>query len=583
MNPTSPAGQMSLTTPVPKEMDSAFPGENWFFYWKTSASLWKTKLAEFPGSRIIVPINWSMHTETGDQFDFGELRPETHLKKLVDLCAEVGKEMTFFLPLTPAPYLQNGGLPHFLARTLAINFDYTAYGVIDSDDQLIKLYSFYDPRVFEGFSRFVKKLGEYFKEQKIPTDLWAIRCGQFQGGRFRSFLEDRSKMYDQAYRRYLQAKEIPEGGISPIEEKQYAFEFSQSIQKLYLDEAQAKIGVNFEGCLDVAFLGSSTEHFLKRLHHNIYTADYTREIYEALSRDVIPSSVLVQNRMKKGVLGRELNDLVANSYLPLRITNNHYEGFESIHFRPLTFFKVYEKLDGLTSLFLTWEDLKLWSYLKRDFGWSYKIISKETIGLHENSGFSDEHILFFQGLDIDRDNFNYLLKAFMHGGKIVLNKAGLSEEFERRLNAFILENSLQEEKVFLHTDLTNVELGEGRLLQFDGDKLNECSDEQKNDFWEKVVAAFNLIHSVMKGSEGVDYYWRTRSSTSNELKFEEVRRLSLYNPTSYRKKVQFKLSKNFVVYKIIDEINVIVQTFPNEVAVELMPEGSVILDFGVFS
>jgi hypothetical protein len=34
---------------------------------------------------------------------------------------------------------------------------------------------------------------------------------------------------------------------------------------------------------------------------------------------------------------------------------------------------------------------------------------------------------------------------------------------------------------------------------------------------------------------------------------------------------------------VVDEINVNVQTFPNEVDIELLPEGSVILDFGVFS
>ena len=83
--------------------------------------------------------------------------------------------------------------------------------------------------------------------------------------------------------------------------------------------------------------------------------------------------------------------------------------------------------------------------------------------------------------------------------------------------------------------------------------------------------------------EGLDFYWRTRPSSTNELKFEEVRRLSLYNPTSYRKKIKMNLTKNFVVYKVLDEINVIVQTYPNEIEIELSPEGSVIVDFGVFS
>ncbi len=197
---------MTLTTPVPREFDSAFPGENWFFYWKTSASLWKTKLQDFPGSRIIIPINWSFHSETGDTFDFGENRPETDLNKLLQIAREVNKKVVIFLPITPAPYLANGGLPHLLARSLALNSESMAYGIIDTDDNLIKLYSFFDPRVFEAFDRFVKRLGQYFAEHRISEDMWGVRAGYFHQGQFRSFLEDSSKAFDTAYVRFLQDK-----------------------------------------------------------------------------------------------------------------------------------------------------------------------------------------------------------------------------------------------------------------------------------------------------------------------------------------------------------------------------------------
>jgi hypothetical protein len=574
---------VTLTTPVPRDMDSAFPGENWFFYWKTSASLWKTKLIEFPGTRVIIPLNWSFHSETGDQFDFGEIRPETNLKKLVDISHEVGKDVTFFLPLTPAPYLANGGLPHLLARTLALNSEQMALGLVDSDDHLIKLYSFFDPRVFEAFERYVKRLGMYFKEHRIASDLWGIRAGYFESLRFKSFLEDSSKAFDQAYTRYLQSKKILAEAITPLEEKQYMFDFFKSIEDLYATTAKESIGINFEGVLDVAFLGASTEKFLKRLHGSILNLDYTSEIYEALSRDIIPSSVLVSPREKKGVLGRELNDLVANSYVPMRLTQANFENEDIAFLKPLTFFKIFEKVDGLSSMFQNWNDLKLWEYLKDNFGWSYKIISKETLPLHEGTTPYQEHILMFHGHDIDRSNFNFILKAFMNGGRLIVNRAGLSDEFTRRLETFILENSLPVEKVNFFTMIENIELGEGRLLLIDGEGLEERSADELMEFWGKIISTFNLIHAQLKNVDGVDYFWRTRPSTTNELKFEEVRRLSLYNPTSYRKKIALKLSKNFVVYKIIDEINVIVQTYPSEVDIELSPEGSVILDFGVFS
>ncbi len=575
---------MTLTTPVPRDLDTVFPGENWFFYWKTSASLWRTKLQEFPGTRIIIPLNWSFHSDTGDQFDFDEHRPETNLKKLVEIAKEVGKQVVFFLPLTPAPFLPNGGLPHLLARGLALNIEQMAYGIIDADDNLIKIYSFFDPRVFEAFDRFVKKLGQYFAANKIAEDVWGIRSGYFQDGQYRSFLEDSSKTFDSAFGRFLQGKKREGETLSPIEEKQFVFEFNKTVQDLYTTNARESIGANFEGTLDVAFLGASTSKFLKRLSGTISTIDYTAELYESLAKDIIPSSVLISHRMKKGVLTRELNDLVANSYLPARLSANSAYEYEDISvFTPLSFFKVYEKIDGVSAMFQSWEHLGLWSYLHANFGWSYKVISSDTLKLHENKSPYQEYVHLFHGHDVDRTLFNYMLKTFMNGGRVILNRSGLSEEYAKRFETFFLENSLVVEKVNYKTQIQNISLGEGRLILIEGDNFGEMSVDDYAEFWKNIVETFSLMHVPIQNVEGIDYYWRTRPSSTNELKFEEVRRLSLYNPTSYRKKVKMNLSKNFVVYKVLDEINVIVQTYPNELEVELSPEGSVIVDFGVFS
>lgn len=574
---------MSLTTPVPRDQDTVFPGENWFFYWKTSASLWKTKLQEFPGTKIIIPLNWSFHSETGDQFDFDNHRPETNLKKLVEIATEVGKNVVFFLPLTPAPFLPNGGLPHLLARSVALNNEGMAYGIIDADDHLVKIYSFFDPRVFEAFDRFVKKLGQYFSSNKISADVWGIRCGYFKDGHYRSFIEDTSKTFESAFSRFLQTKKSPDEVISTIEERSYSFEFNKTIQGLYETNARESIKDNFEGTLDVAFLGAGTENFLKRLYGTISTADYSAELYESLAKDIIPSSVLLSHRLKKGVLSRELNDLVANSYLPSRLASTAYEHEDITSFQPLSFFKVFEKVDGVSSLFQSWSDLNLWQYLKANFGWSYKVISSDTLKLHENKTPYQENILLFHGHDVDRTIFNFVLKTFMNGGRVILNRSGLSDEFSQRFETFFLENNLNVEKVHFQTQIQNIALGEGRLVLIEGEGFKELSKQEYFDFWKSLVETFSLVHVPIHNIEGLDFYWRTRPSSTNELKFEEVRRLSLYNPTSYRKKIKMNLTKNFVVYKVLDEINVIVQTYPNEIEIELSPEGSVIVDFGVFS
>jgi hypothetical protein len=153
----------------------------------------------------------------------------------------------------------------------------------------------------------------------------------------------------------------------------------------------------------------------------------------------------------------------------------------------------------------------------------------------------------------------------------------------KKFETFFLENSLLVEKVNFKTQIQNIALGEGRLILVDGDQFGDLTPIEFEEFWKNIVETFSILHIPIQNVEGIDYYWRTRPSSVNELKFEEVRRLSLYNPTSYRKKIKMNLSKNFVVYKVLDEINVTVQTFPNELEIELSPEGSVIVDFGVFS
>jgi hypothetical protein len=194
-----------------------------------------------------------------------------------------------------------------------------------------------------------------------------------------------------------------------------------------------------------------------------------------------------------------------------------------------------------------------------------------------------DNIHFFHGHDVDREMFSFILKTFFNAGKIILNRSGLSEDLNRKLETFFLENNLVVEKVSFFTSVQNVILGDGRLIIFDGDELITKEQTAHAEFWHKIIETFSLVHVPINNAEGIDYYWRTRSAQSSELTFEEIRRLSLYNPTSYRKKIKMNLMKNFVVYKVIDEVNVAVRTSPNEVEIELAPEGSVVLDFGVFS
>src|SRR6476620_8210424 len=82
------------------------PGEQWFFYWKTSAALWEARILELPREEIVfLPLNWGMHAEGEGKWDFGQSLPERDLGRLANLLTQHGRKFTWLLPLTPSPFL----------------------------------------------------------------------------------------------------------------------------------------------------------------------------------------------------------------------------------------------------------------------------------------------------------------------------------------------------------------------------------------------------------------------------------------------------------------------------------------------
>jgi hypothetical protein len=84
----------------------------------------------------------------------------------------------------------------------------------------------------------------------------------------------------------------------------------------------------------------------------------------------------------------------------------------------------------------------------------------------------------------------------------------------------------------------------------------------------------------ISGDEGVHYFWQKRGSTSFELSYEEVRRVELYNYSSYKKKIKLDNSSDFAFLKMIDVQNVDLNSTPGGVELTLKPQGSISLDYG---
>ena len=120
------------------------------------------------------------------------------------------------------------------------------------------------------------------------------------------------------------------------------------------------------------------------------------------------------------------------------------------------------------------------------------------------------------------------------------------------------------------------------MVIFNGEELAEYPADKRVLFWQTLLETFEILHMPVETPNGVDHFWGTRQTTSAELKYEEIRRLNLYNHTSYKKRIKLGMVKNIVLTKVLDAINCQVQSLPNEIEIEMLPEGSVALDFGVY-
>lgn len=584
--------KLSLTTPVPRDNDVVFPGENWFFYWKTGASLWEAKLQECPiVGKILVPINWAFHTDTGDQFDFADQRPETDLKKLVQIATKLGREVVFLLPISPAPFLLNGGVPHLLSRSLAISDDGLGYSILDSEKRLNKLYSFYDPRVFQAYAKFVKALGQYFSQKGIDKDIWGIECGYMEEGQFKTYFQDSSRAFEQAFGRFIQAKKEEKREADPNDdtplisgiedEKFFRHEFKNTIRNLYLDSAKAALNANWEGDLKYSFLSGDNEEFFNRLTDHYSRREYSEQLFDALSQAIVSSSVLIPAKSKGHILERQMEELVVQSLSQVTFTDHLYDEDSSAIFRPFSFVEVYQNLEGY-NVDKTWQQNGLNAYLKRDFLRTFTIRDNKKFSW-EKGELSGEGIHVVSGKSFDTKSFHSVLKLFMNGGKIIVDTSAMNEDFKRRLESFYLENSLNLEKLNYVTNVQNISLGEGRLVLLEGDVLSGVSFDKQLHFWERIFATFSIRHLRIHDEFEVDFSWRKRATSASELNYEEVRRLSFYNGTSYKKKMNFQVPKNFVLVRVIDQINVKVETTSHVVQVEMLPGASVSFDFGIYS
>lgn len=578
-----------LTTPVIKDEDTVFPGENWFLYWKTSASLWKSKIESLRGvNKIIIPVNWGFHSDTGDNVDFAGEKPETDLKKLVHICEDLGKEAILILPISPVPYLPNGGIPFLLARTESLNSTMVFGSALDADGVINQFYSFFDPRVYKAFTKFTRELSHYISQSGMNVSLWAYESGYFNNGLFHSYLHDRSSAFDQGFTRFLQAKKAEDEENSAVssgqKEDSLRKEYESMIRELYLESIKNDLGFCYQGMKKIGYvLGRPHDIFISSVE-NAADSRIIDEVLMMSRYDIIPSTMLVPARLKKGLINIFRDTVLSSTYIEETFEDKTIQNKSEFVFHPSsTFSFVCQKEDKETLKDLTDSGVINFvdEYLKYDY--DFNDLSEFS---WEDELESSRYFYYFTGRDLDLRSLSAALKMFMNGLNVFIDKKNLDDKLLRRLESFYIENDLEIERIRYLCLIETISMGEGRLFIFDSSEFEDLQkDGQKSDkkrqFWNKVFDSLDFKYPEIIAEEGLRYTWFDRGVASSELKFERVKRVSFFNPTSYKKKVKVRYPSQFIFQKSIDEKNVSMNNTTHEIELYFLPKGSVSLDFGV--
>ena len=566
---------MGHTVEARQLLDPVRPGEQWFFYWKTSAVLWEGKIQEFSQDEVIyIPIYWGFHAEANGTWDFGKYHPEKDLVRLSQILTRSQRRVCWLLPLTPAPFLPNGGIPIVAARTLGLSAQGTHLGCIDQDGTLHKMYSFFEPKVFLHFASFVQEFGELLGQLSLASKVWGVDFNFLENGQPVSLLNDFSIAFEQGLSRYLK-KNFPEGvNLSKTDEElKIKHAYLCDVRNLFHGIASESLAPYWGGTQDITVLGASPKETIERaLASGKTQANYFDDLFKSYIGQRWFSTCLLNGNEKRELLKTCLKEHFSNSELEIRF---NYLSRSSIREHDFIPFALIDKFDFQKSEVFEMNGLN--AFLDQEYRWMYYQHNFLNFKPEWIDG-SQERIKFFHASGMDRTVFAQMLKLFLMGQTIIFDKSHLSEDLEKRLQIFLLENNLKIQTVNYLTTVTLTELGEGRLILFIGETLKESNEKDK--FWRHILNYLNLNHPKVHSDEDVYSLWRIRSTANHELSYLDVRRINLYNPTSYKKVVKIETLKKFAFMKVIDPSNASARTVAEGVEVELLPNGKLALDFG---
>ena len=550
--------------------DAPAPRGCWFPYWRTPPALWETELAAHPLPVVPVPLNWSFHADGRGGHDFGDAEPGADLARLAETAGRVGKEAVIALPLSPVPFLPDGGLPAHLAGRAALDDDGLVRATMDADGRIRALRSFFDPRVFHGFRELALALGRHLAGSGAAV--CGVEHGHVEGGRFRSFARDGSDAFRAAFARCLE-RSGGDGGPPPEDGARAERDFARRTLGLYAQAAAEALGDRWTGARRAVSLGGSPSDFFRGLAGGGGRGAPAEPLFAALRGGWLPSTALLPGGGDG--LAAPLADLVDGDFVRSVLDGEgggRPAGEGGARFSPLALFDLH------TGHGSRWEELSLVEALEERHRSLYRFVDAPP----GDAPLSPGRLHFAPGAGMDDAGFRRVLRAFLDGARVVIDGDGTPEASRRRLAAFLLENSVPTEKVNFRTTLELASLGEGRLLLLEGGALLASPPRERRALWRQLLDHLGNGNVAVEAKDGVDAFWRARAPAPSELGYGEVRRLHLYNPTSYRRRVGVTAPRgSFAFLGFATEERTHVRRRGPRIGLELLPRGRAALDFGV--
>ncbi len=537
--------------------------QSWFQYWKISSSLWETKVMSFRHTApVIVPIYWGFHERDGST-DFGSNRADTDLLQIYNLCQQHGLSLYFVIPKSPVPFMSNGGVPAAHAKVQALSQFGISRFTFDSDHNICRIYSFYDPRIFSAYTQFLKRLHFYLTSNGLSENIFMGEFFSPVGHEHVSFLDDKSIAFQKGFERYKNA--LPQLKESDEEmSRNYQLEISSLYESIIREQFPGLI----QGLISFSALGSwVTDNLLSSCTSWKQEQAYMEMLSENWNSGYMPTLTYESKDKDSSNLDEVLKLSWTSINIDLINGKSYYDDDSGFSFHPLSFFEILTS--NINHNFLT--------FLRDDYQGTFQYAKKlDAVDI----AYSQTFVSLRNALT--EKEFYSIIKRFLNGQKVILNLSGLSHKVKEIYERFKIENDLQVETVNYFSRIEKMSLGDGTLISYYDHELDQAPTLKKHVFWEKMIQFIGTNHLKVNHDKDVHYFWELRSPNSYELSYEQIRRLSIFNSSDMNRTVQINTHKSFAFIKTTNDHLCEISTSPVGIEIRLKAKGRVQLNFGYF-